>query len=284
MAHTPEDFADMVAMTIKSVVAPLVQRLAAVEAKSATTQEVRDRVVVLETKVGLPPVSDPALVEIRDRLKALELSQSAPRTDDAGVAEIRDRLGALEAKSGMVPPPDLELRDKLVALETRVSIPDTSAVHLSERLALVEGRVQDDALAKELGTFRERVAVLETRAPVPGPAGQNGKDGADGMGWDDLAVQHDGERTFTVKLMRGERVKDAGTFTVPVDIYRGVYAEGSTYERGDGVTWGGSEWHCNEATSAKPGEGSKAWTLKVKRGRDGRDGRDAATVPVVRVN
>lgn len=107
-----------------------------------------------------------------------------------------------------------------------------------------------------------------------GMDGTNGKDGADGLGFDDLAVLHDGERGFTFQFTRGDRVKSY-LFTMPIDIYRGVYVDGRTYERGDGVTWGGSEWHCNDATTAKPGDGSKSWTLKVKRGRDGKDGRDA---------
>jgi hypothetical protein len=50
------------------------------------------------------------------------------------------------------------------------------------------------------------------------------------------------------------------------------------------VTSGGSCWHCNEPTTTKPGEGSKAWRLMVKRGRDGKDGLNAPTVPVVKIN
>jgi hypothetical protein len=45
------------------------------------------------------------------------------------------------------------------------------------------------------------------------------------------------------------------------------------------VTWAGSEWHCHTTTTTKPGEGSKAWTLKVKRGRDGKDAKDGAIGP-----
>jgi hypothetical protein len=41
--------------------------------------------------------------------------------------------------------------------------------------------------------------------------------------------------------------------------------------RGDVVTFGGSMWHCNAATEEKPGDGSAAWTLAAKRGRDGKD-------------
>jgi integrin beta 3 len=95
-------------------------------------------------------------------------------------------------------------------------------------------------------------------------------------------VLHDGERGITVRFVKGDRVKDF-PITFPVEIYRGVYVDGKTYERGDGVTWGGSEWGCNEATNAKPGDGSKAWTLKVKRGRDGKDGQDAPSLAVVKV-
>ena len=95
--------------------------------------------------------------------------------------------------------------------------------------------------ARAVGPFGERVVALETRPPQPGPAGQDGapgppgKDGADGK---------------------------------PGLEYRGVFVEGQTYERGDLVTWGGSAWHCNETTTIRPGDGAKAWTLMVKRGRD----------------
>jgi hypothetical protein len=106
-----------------------------------------------------------------------------------------------------------------------------------------------------------------------GVDGQNGKDGAEGLGFGDLVVDHDGERTFTLKAVRGEIVKPLGVFTLPVAIYRGVWMDGKAYDPHDSVTWAGSEWHCQIATTTKPGDGSKAWTLKVKRGRDGRDTR-----------
>jgi len=200
-----------------------------------------------------------------------------------------------------------DLRDRVVIVETKAQQPlrDGSAVDLTpvtERLAAAEFRLDDEAakvaqtqtlvdtLTKENAALRERVAVAEMRQLVPGPMGhdgrdgqngRDGKDGLDGLGWDDLAVEQVDERTFTVKCLRGLQVKELGTLTFPVEIYRGVYVETKTYDRGDGVTWGGSEWHCNETTTTKPGDGSKAWTLKVKRGRDGKDGRDATSLPVV---
>lgn len=53
--------------------------------------------------------------------------------------------------------------------------------------------------------------------------------------------------------------------------YRGVHEPSVAYDIGDTVTHGGSLWHCNSLTKERPGEGSKAWTLTVKRGRDGKD-------------
>ncbi len=107
------------------------------------------------------------------------------------------------------------------------------------------------------------------KAGKDGRDGIDGIDGKDGLGFDDLSVEHDGERTVTLRFVQGERVKDF-VLIFPVPIYRGVYQAQRGYDRGDEVTFGGSQWHCNEATADKPGEGSTAWTLSVKRGRDGR--------------
>jgi hypothetical protein len=134
-------------------------------------------------------------------------------------------------------------------------------------------------LKDDLAAARERLAVVEVRQPIPGPMGPAGRDGVDGVGFDDLRVEHDGERTFTITAARGAVVKSLGTFTLPVPLYREVWIEGRTYEPGDSVTWAGSEWHCRTPTATKPGDGSKAWTLKVKRGRDGKDGKDGASGP-----
>src|SRR3954468_12011497 len=111
-----------------------------------------------------------------------------------------------------------------------------------------------------------------------GAKGIDGKDGADGLGFSDLSVLHDGERTVTFRFQKGSDVTDI-PIVFPVEIYQGVYVDSRTYTRGDSVTWGGSEWHCNDTTTTKPGDGSKNWTLKVKRGRDGKDGEKGERGP-----
>ena len=114
---------------------------------------------------------------------------------------------------------------------------------------------------------------------LPGRDGAPGKDGADGLGFDDLQVTYDGERKFTFRFVRGEKVKEFD-FTVPMAIYREVFKEGTAYVTGDQVSFGGSIWHCLEPTTAKPGQGNPKWRLACKHGRDGRDGKSAYEVAV----
>jgi len=55
----------------------------------------------------------------------------------------------------------------------------------------------------------------------------------------------------------------------PLMRYRGVWKAEVRYDEGDVATLGGSMWHADCSTTARPGT-SDDWTLCVKRGRDGR--------------
>jgi hypothetical protein len=110
-----------------------------------------------------------------------------------------------------------------------------------------------------------------------GVNGQKGDPGRDGFGFDDLAAEFDGDRLLTLAFVRGEDRK-AFPVELPHTIYRGVFADGTVYQRGDAVTWGGSLWIAKERTTDKP-EVSKAWQLAVKRGRDGREGKSGPEGP-----
>lgn len=105
---------------------------------------------------------------------------------------------------------------------------------------------------------------------VVGRDGEDGKPGLDGLGFDDLDFEYDGEKTAHLKFVRGDQVKEF-TLSLPIFIDRGLYSEGKSYDPGDGVTWAGSFWIAQEKTSEKPDSGN-GWRLSVKRGRDGRDG------------
>jgi hypothetical protein len=160
---------------------------------------------------------------------------------------------------------------RVAALET-----DRPTLALADLPALRDRvtRLEAGASAAErgldvLGLLRERVAAVETRPAVPGPAGPPGP------GLEHWDLSYDGERTATLTIQSATGESKSIAMRFPIPIYVGVYRPGATYTRGDVVTWEGSTWLCGEDTSSKPLEGGKTWRLVVKRGRDGRDGKDA---------
>jgi hypothetical protein len=122
------------------------------------------------------------------------------------------------------------VHERIAAIEKAI---DSRIVLINTEAALL--------ISREVAPLRERVAAIESRPPLPGPPGPPGADGKDG------------------------RDGDPGR---PGLQYLGVYQEGKSYDVGDIVTYAGSAWHCNEATTTRPGDGSAAWVLMVKRGRD----------------
>lgn len=119
------------------------------------------------------------------------------------------------------------------------------------------------------------------RDGLAGLPGRDGKDGApgapgrDGLGFDDLAVHYDGERCITFRFVRGDQWKEF-PLVIPFVLDRGVYRDGISYARGDAVTHGGCVWIAQDSTAGQPGNGSGAWRLAVKKGRDGKDGERGA--------
>lgn len=77
-------------------------------------------------------------------------------------------------------------------------------------------------------------------------------------------------RTLTTRTVFSDGTEHVTERMFPVPMDAGVFKDGATYRPGDGVTWGGSFWLCQEETTEKPGV-SDAWRLAVKRGRDGKD-------------
>lgn len=138
------------------------------------------------------------------------------------------------------------------------------------RLRVLEARLDaeenEKTLDLALSSLRARVLELESKAAIPGPAGPAG---ADGLGFTDYHVEYDGERTFKHVWTSGDRRVEKA-FRVPVMIYRGLFVPGKVYEAGDVVTVNGSMFTCNADTMRGPGDGSKDWTLSVKRGKDDR--------------
>lgn len=95
------------------------------------------------------------------------------------------------------------------------------------------------------------------------------KDGVDGIGWDAMSVEFDGERTVTLVFDKGDdRMEYPVTFPVVLD--KGFWKDGAKAAPGDGFTFGGSYWIAQKDTDTKPEIGNADWRLAVKRGRDGK--------------
>lgn len=138
--------------------------------------------------------------------------------------------------------------------------------------------ILDQQIAKWALDFeRHAMPLLQKMVDaIPRPKdGENGKDGIDGSGFDDLSIEFDGERTLTLAFANGGE-KKAKSFKLPHVIYRGIFSAESAYDRGDSVTFGGSNWIATQDSPVgKPGEPTaKGWQLAVKKGRDGKDGRN----------
>jgi hypothetical protein len=96
-------------------------------------------------------------------------------------------------------------------------------------------------------------------------------------GIDGVSITQDGDREFSVKLMKSSGQEVAQKFAMPIQIYKGVFREEQAYDAHDTVTWGGSQWSSTKSANAeKPGTGD-GWILIVKAGRNGKDLRENAS-------
>lgn len=184
----------------------------------------------------------------------------------------RDGIDGRDGKS--VEPADIEpmLRSAVAEAVAEIPVPKDGRDGVDGK----DGRNGLDAVTPILKDgvllFTMSDGSLKEVGPVCGRDGQDGSDGKDGVGFDDLTAEYDGERTITLKMQRGEKVKEF-SFDMPVVLDRGVYKEGQGYQKGDAVTWAGSVWIAQKDTDQKPDSGD-GWRLSVKRGRDGKPGKD----------
>jgi len=96
-------------------------------------------------------------------------------------------------------------------------------------------------------------------AQLPQP--QNGKDGQDGVGFDDMNLVFDEKADgFLLRFTRGAEVRDV---PVPLPYYKGPYVRGQFYKKGQQVSYRGV-WAAMDDTYDTPGQGKTAWRLVLK--------------------
>lgn len=252
-----------------------------------------------------------AILPISDRVKALEERQpergekgdpgergpQGERGADGESAKVEDVAAAVMASSDLAAlvaravaahfeanpvPPGKDGRDGADGAPGERGPPGEKGMDGADGVGLA-GAVIDRTGALVITTTKGEAIPLGV---VVGRDGAPGKDGRDGLDLRHFKAEQVDERNVTLTLSDGERTERAH-LTFPVVIDRGVYSEagrpgGGLYEKGDGVTYGGSYWIAQvDGPEGAPGL-SKDWRLAVKKGRDGKDGRNGIdkTAPV----
>lgn len=278
----PKDVASVDPTEVEAMVAGSVARAIAAlpaqpDVKPLIAEEVHRAVSVLpKPKDGEPGRSvDESQVDalISERIKAALTEWPKPQDGKSLTVEDVAPMIASEVAKAMaavpVPKDGTNGRDGADMVGALIDREGHLVVTLSDGTAknvgLVIGRDgQSVDMAEVARTIKEQIDAW--------PRPKDGANGLDGLGFDDLEVLHDGERSFTFKFQQGDRVKEF-SFVLPVLIYRGIYDPTKEYARGDVTTWDGGMWHANEPTRRKPDQpGSKAWTLCVRRGKEGKSG------------
>lgn len=246
---------------LRSLITPIVEAMPKPQdGKSITIDEVRPMVaelvadVVADAMKTIPPARDG-----RDGVdgKSITIEDVAPLIDDAV---------SKAAATIPVPKNGKDGSDGIDGINGRNGL-DAVMPILKDGLLLF---TMSDGSVKEIGQ-------------VVGSDGAPGRDGVDGLGFDDMSAEYDGERGIVLRFVRDELVKEFA-FTMPVVIDRGVWVEGRPegYAKGDAVTWAGSVWISQKNGNGDKPDGGESWRLSVKRGRDGKDGvvRDVTQKPI----
>lgn len=280
---------------------PLLERLAALEARAPEKgdpgKDGRDGVDGKDGTPGRDGVDgvsvDQGTVEttIREAIQRAVAALPTPKDGepgrdgidgkDADPAEIRRMIDmALVAAVAELPKPVdgksigvEDVRPLLEELVRQIPAPKNGRDGVGLAAALID---RDGRLVLTLSDgSTHSLGVVVGRDGDPGMPGRDGQDGKDGGRFEEIEVNFDGERTFSLAFVREGERREFGAFIVPAAIYRGVWRSGA-YEQGDAVTFGGSIFIAKRATSAKPETSGDDWQLAVKRGRDGKDAKVSA--------
>lgn len=262
----PVEFGKTMGAIVKEATAPLLLRIGQLEKQ-------------LET-ISIPTAAEAAaLVDV----EALAKSAAAlvPKANDGTsitADDVRPLVDELVSKAVAALPhaengkdADMDVLKSHVAelvkgIQPAAPLPAPS---VDEVAATFERRFSDLTLSWERQA-RDTFDKAADRMPKP-------KDGQDALSLEnfDMVLGEDG-RTVTIKMQAGETVIEKSVKIAAV-IDQGTFKPG-TYEKGDGVSYGGSFWiaKCDNPQGV-PGSGETDWRCAVKKGRDGKDLRENAS-------
>jgi hypothetical protein len=263
----PVEFGKAMGALVKEATAPLLDRIGQLEKQLAA--------------IVVPSAADAAaLVDV----EALSKSAAAlvPKAEDGKsvtVDDVRPLVEELVSKAvAALPAPEKGKDADMDVLKSHVGelvktiqpaapLPVPS---VEEIAGTFERRFSDLTLSWERQA-RDTFEKAADRMPKP-------KDGQDALSLEnfDLTLADDG-RTVTVKMQAGETVIEKSVKIAAV-IDRDIFKHEGAYEKGDGVSYGGSFWIAKcDTPKGVPGSGETDWRCAVKKGRDGKDLRENAS-------
>lgn len=299
-----EFLAPVIAAAVAKAVAPLKEQIAQRDDRIADLTKRLDELPApvepdleaISKLVQIPEVKDgrDAEVDLDALAKAAAALVVLPEVQDGKDAEVDlDALAKAAAALVVVPEPVVPSVEDIVA---RIPVPKDGAdanmpelkLHLTELVKSIEiPKAQPAPTVDEVAaTFERRFSDLTLswerqardtfeKAADRMPKPENGRDAIPLEGFD-LTLADDG-RTLTVKMQAGETVIEKSVKIAAV-LDRGIFKHEGTYEKGDGVSYGGSFWiaKCDNPQGV-PGSGETDWRCSVKAGRPGRDLRENAS-------
>jgi hypothetical protein len=263
----PEEFGKAMGAIVKEATAPLLLRIGQLEKQLGA--------------INVPSAVDAAaLIDLETLAKsAAALVPKAENGTSVTVDDVRPLVDELIAKAVAALPAaekgkdaDMEaLRAHVGELVKGIQPPAPLPVpSVGEIAGTFERRFSDLTLAWERQA-RDTFEKAADRMPKP-------KDGRDALNLEDfdLTLADDG-RTVTVKMQAGETFIEKSVKIAAV-IDKGIFKHEGTFEKGDGVSYGGSFWIAKcDAPKGVPGSGETDWRCAVKAGRPGKDLRENAS-------
>lgn len=239
MPFDPDAFGEEIGAMIRGIVAPLTDRIKALE---ASLEEVRKEVA---------PGFSNAMID---------------RDGDLVVTTTRgDLLRLGRVTGGDADPVDVDSIAESVERRCEERIAEAVSRALDEWTTKHPPQKGEDGVGLAGGMIdREGDLIITTSKGETLRLGHVvGKDGAD---FSNVEIDYDGERTIIIRGQGGEIRKH-----LPIPLDRGYWRDGMTCQKGDVVTHDGSAWIALAETRERPGMATKEhWRMLARKGRDGR--------------
>jgi hypothetical protein len=263
----PVEFGKAMGAIVKEATAPLLLRIDQLEkqlgAISIPSAEDAAKLIDLEALAK----SAAALVPKAENGTSVSTDDVRPLVDELVSKAIAALPAAEKGKDADMEVLKSHIGELVKGLEPASPLPVPS---VEEVAATFERRFSDLTLSWERQA-RDTFDKAADRMPKP-------KDGRDALSLDefDLTLAEDG-RTVTVKMQAGETVIEK-SLKIAAVLDRETFKHDGAYEKGDGVSYGGSFWIAKcDAPKGVPGSGETDWRCAVKKGRDGKDLRENAS-------